>query len=407
MDFQNEEKNKDNFKNNSDIELKEFLIISKFYEEDDGEEKEGPKNSKEIYLPTPESLIKTCDIKLVKEFINFDIQKYKSNFDDNKLNLDNIPFIKNKNILTYILLFLGGINSINTIYDFFDDSVIFPNEECFIDNNTNYLTYLNFIIDYLKNEEQKENIFFNFSDLEPLLKSLDILGINISRNDKNIVYRNIKDLIFSMENNKILVLIAPSRIFWIKHDENYIGKKMYDRNLNNSTNLFYNEEFIKKFFNSIGKHKRCKIGLICSMSKNNLNNSYEGLNIIFNEKKNENKNNNPIIINQDYHDKINDILYKRSMKQIIQYLRNNEYNYFDERNIIIIEGKPDKIGEDTKDNSIVINLYNKEYIESYEEKKELLNKRSDKVIKYINDLLENCEDDIRNYINKNDYNEID
>ena len=95
------------------------------------------------------------------------------------------------------------------------------------------------------------------------------------------------------------------------------------------------------------------------------------------------------------------------MNKIIQYLKNNEYNYFDERNIIIIEGKQDKIGEDTKDNSIVINFYNKEYIESYEENKELLNKRSDKVIKYIKDLLENCDDDIRNYINKNIYNEID
>ena len=404
MDYPNEEKNENKIKHNIDVDLKEYLIISHFFE-DNGEEENGDfRKSKEIYLPTPESLEKLCDYKLVKDFINFDRHKYKSNFKNNELNLDAIPFIKNNNILSYLLLFLGGINSINTIYDFFDTSVLLPSEECSIDYNINYLTYLNGIIDYLKKEEQKDDIFFNFSDLAPLFQSLDILGINISRDDKNMVYRNMKELIFSMANNQILVLIAPSRIFWIKHDDRYIGKKMYDRQLNNTINLFYNEEFIKKFYDSIGKHKRCKIGLICSMTKVNLKTSYDGLNIIINENKNDKS--VPILINQDNHVQINEKFYKRSMKKIIEYLKNNEYNYFNERNIIIIEGKQDKIGDDTKTNSIIVNIFNKEYIESYEEKKELLNKKSDGIIKYIKDLLENCIDDIRNYINKNAYNEI-
>ena len=402
MDNQNEETSSDEIKENPDVELKEYTIISNYLKDED-EEDEGPKNSKKILLPTPESFKKLCDKTIVKDFINFDIYKYKSKFNNNVLNLDNIPFIKTNNILNYVLLFLGGINSINTIYDFFDDSVLLPDEKCFIDNNDNYLTYINNIMDYLKKEEQNDNIFFNFSDLEPILKTLDKLGINISRNDKNVLYRKIKDDIFSMEKNKILVLISPSKIFWIKNKNNYIGKKTYDRELNKTVNLFYNEIFIKKFYDTIGKHIRCKVGLICSMVKDNLNNSYQGMNIILNENEN---NKNPILIDQDNHDKITNILFKRNMKKIIEYLKEKQYNYFNETNIIIVEGKQEKIGENTRNNSIVVNLYNEEFIELSEEKKELLNRREDGVIKYITDLLENCDDDIRVYINKNEYNEV-
>ena len=403
MESQDEEIILDEIKKNPNVKLEEFIIISHFFEEDNEEEENKNKiNSKEIFLPTPESLKILCDKKFVKDFIKFDLDKYKSNFKENLknnkelnkkiLNLDNISFINTSKISSYLLIFLGGINSMNTIYDFFDESVILPEEKCYIDHNISYIDYLNNIMDYLKKEEQNNNIYFNFCDLESILKSLDAFGINIPRNNSNIIYRHIKDSVFSMENNKILVLIAPSNNFWMKNDNKSIGNKIYDRQLNHKTNLFYNDKFIKKFYDNVVKHHRCKIGLICSMNKNNLKNSYDGMNIIINDKNNEN-----ILIDQEYHDPDDKTYFKRSMKKIIQFLKFNKYNYFDEKNIIIIESKKEKIGNDTKNNSIIVNLFNEEYIQL---DKKMRENKEDEVINYILDLLEKCEGDVREYIKK-------
>lgn len=401
-----------NDKNNKDIELKEYIIISKYFEQENTEENENnDNNSKDIYLPTYESLQKLCDPKLIKDFINFDLEKYKSNFteiiDNNSsekkalLNLDNISLIKDSNIIPYILIFLGGINSINSIYDFFGDSALMPNEECYIDNNSNYLEYINKIIDYLKNEEKNENIIFNFRDFEPLLDILDKLGISIPKNDKNILYRNLKDSICSMEKNKILVLIAPSNNFWIKSDKISIKNQNYDRKLNNHKNIYYNIKFIQSFFEKVVKHVRCKFGLISSMLNKNIKTCYDGLKIISNQKELV----EPIIIDQECHDKIDEKTFYRNMKKIINYLKGNKYDNFDEKNILIIDSEKDKV-LDTKNNSIILNLFNEEYIEFEEDKKNLIDNKGDKAIKYIVDLLENCNDDIRSYISKNKVNDV-
>ena len=400
--------NEEEINNNEDIKLKEYKIISTYFEDLEEEKSyEDDNKSKDFYLPTPETFKKMCDYKLVKDFINFDFDKYKSYFNENNnnntienkvINLDKIPFIKNYNIVSYLLIFLGGINSINSIYDFFDDSVLMPNDECLIDNNNNYIDYLNYILDYLKNEEQNKNVYFDFSDLELLLKSLYEFGINIIKSDKNILYRNIKDSFFSMKNNKILILIAPSNNFWIKSDKNQIGDRVYDKQLNTKVNIFYNNNFIKKFFSTIGKHSRCKIGLISSMCRHNVQSCYDGLNILFNQKNME----DPIIISQENHDKDDETFFKRNMKKIIDYLNHNNYDYFNITNIIILESEKNKAGYNTKSNSIFVNLFNEEIIES-SEMKEKIKIKEDKVIKYIIDLLENCSDDIRDYINKNIY----
>ena len=392
-------------KNNLKIELKEYKILSNYFEDIEEEENEADDyKSKDFFLPSPESIKKMYDCKLVKNFINFDFDKFKSNLkeknDENNINskkiinLDNISYIQNSTIVSYLLILLGGINSLNSIYDFFDDSILLPSEECNLDNNNNYLDYFNSVMDYLKQEEQNENLNFNFNDLELLLKSLYELGINIVKSDTNILYRNIKNSVFSMEKNKILVLIAPSNNFWIKSEHNNIGNKVYDRRLNTKTNIFYNTSFITKFYTKIVNHLRCKVGFISSMNDKNLKTCYEGLNILIN---------NNILISQDYHDKDEEIFYRRNMSKIIKYLKQKKYNYFDEKNIIIIESEKNKIGNDTKNNSILVNLFNEEIIQSNEKMRETIETKEDKTIKYIIDLLENCCDDIRNYINENKF----
>ena len=399
---------------NEEIELKEYTIISKYFKENLDNNDEEDNDTKDIYLPTPESFKKLCNEKLIKDVIKFNYEKYKSYFKQNNedysseekliLNLDYITSIKDANILPYILFFLGGINSINSIYDFFDDSVLMPPEESYVDNNFSYLNYLISIIDYLKSQAEIENIFFNFNYFNLFLNSLEELGICIPRDNKNILYSHMKDKIFSIEKNKNLILIAPSNNFWIKSDKNLIGKKEYDRKLNNYTNIFYNSEFIKKFFSEIYTHPRCKIGLISSMIHKNLISCWQGLKIICLQKEDV----DPIFIDQDSHEHIpidkskqtRDKQFLRSMKKIILNLKKNNYNNFNEKNIIILESDMDKIGSDTGSNSINVNLFDEKFFESNKEQKLKIAKKEEEVIEYIKSILENCTDDIRSYINQ-------
>ena len=281
--MENEEEDK--IRNNLDVELKKCKIFSQFYEKNDEDE-----TAKEIDLPTPESLEKLCSPSMVKDLVTFDLHKFKSFFEEQKeentdnvisvLNLDKISSIKNGDILPFVIIFIGGINSTTDIYTYFDETVKNPSEECYVDNSFSYLEYLNSFIDYLKNSE---NISIAINQMELLFNALDDLGVNIHRNDENVLYRNIKDSFFSMEKNKILVILAPSNNFWIKSPKSTINEQNYDIKLNNYNNIFYNKKFIKKFLEKVTKHPRCVFGLLCSMSFKNLKNCWEGLEKQFSE----------------------------------------------------------------------------------------------------------------------------
>ena len=161
----------ENIKKNPDVVLTEIKIISKFIEKNDDD-----GNAKEIYFPTAESLEKLCSHQIVKDVLSFDIQKFKSFLqikkeedEDNEktiLNLDKLTII-NKEILPYILIFIGRINSNSDIYNFFDDTVKTPDEEFFIDNVINYLEYINSIKDFLKTQK----LSIPFSQLDLLFKA--------------------------------------------------------------------------------------------------------------------------------------------------------------------------------------------------------------------------------------------
>ena len=217
------------------VELHEYKIISRFYEENDEDDDES--KSIELFLPTPESLVKLCDSKLVKDIVNFDLTKFVS-FSKNPekentiLDLDKIKTLTNKDLLPFILVFIGGINSINTIYDIFEGigTELQPKENIYIDHSENYLNYVLSILDFFKG---KEKFSIPFSQMKSLLTILDEIGINIHIDDKNILYRSIKDSFFLMERNKILIIVAPSNNFWIKSEKSTIGDQNYDIRLNN------------------------------------------------------------------------------------------------------------------------------------------------------------------------------
>ena len=77
------------------------------------------------------------------------------------------------------------------------------------------------------------------------------------------------------------------------------------------------------------------------------------------------------------------------------------YENFDEKNILILESAKEKESDDTKSNSIFVNIFDEKYLEKNEQEREAIDIEGDKVINYLYILLENCTDDIRDYIHRN------
>ena len=241
---------------------------------------------------------------------------------------------------------------------------------------------------------------------------MDEIGINIHKDENNVLYKNIKDSFFSMEKNKILLILTPSNNFWIKSDKATINQQIYDIKLNNDRNVFYNKKFIEKFFTRVTNYPRCVFGLLCSMQEHNIKKCWAGLELQFSKICPK----NIIYLPQDVHEKLDEKAYLRNMKRIKEYLKQikkieikksgkdeeerDNFEYFDETNILILENDKEKI-DDTKDNSIYMNLFSEQFLELNEKETEAYEIESDKYINYIIKLLENCDDDIRVYINKN------
>ena len=417
---------------NESVELNEYKIISKYFKSKDDDDAYSL-----LFLPTPESFEIICKSHLVKDVINFNRKKYESFFskigeenpDDAKFafNLDKIDYIINKDILVFILIFLGAINSINTIYDILDDDEVdMPLNDAYFDNSSNYLQYIYSIIDFLR---KNEKFYIPYGQMSLFFKSLDELGFHIEPDDKNVLYRTVKDSFFLMEKNKILILVAPSNNFWIKSAKSNINDQYYDIKLNNYNNIYYNKKFIKKFMSKVTKHPRCNFGLISSMTHRNLKNCWEALEKQFSQdcpKK-------IILIDQKDHEqvmldpnmkkmsffrsmkKIMELLKKEKAKELKTPLKKNEKDEdsidttieegdniecFSEKNIIILESEENKMSPDTKCNSFMMNVFNEKYLESTVKQREANDLEGDEAINFIMNLLENCTDDIREYLNR-------
>ena len=395
--------------NNPEVILKKYEIITNYLEKDDEKEKQ-------FDLPTPQSIQKLCEPQIVKDLLTFDIDKYSSCFEGDKLNLNKIESIKDAEMTKFLLMFLGYINSKNDIYSLYDDdSMHNPDEKSYIDNSSNYLVYLNMCIDYLK---QNDKFLNTLTDIDILLKILSDVGITIQKDDKNDLFTKIKkDLFLSNENNKILILLAPSNNFWIKSEKTVINDINYDKKLNNYSNIFYNKKFIKKFLEQVVSNPRCNFGLISSMTYKNLKACWEALGKIDNEI-NELYPKNITYIDQNLHDqgqedpKNKKKSFFRNMNKIIEYLKKDKKNknndqdntgYFKETNILILESELDKMTDTTRYNTIRLNIFNEEFLQKDEKGKTAIELETDKFIQYLVKLLNNCDQDIRAYIKENPY----
>ena len=380
-------------------DLKEYIIRSRISED------------KKYFLPTPENLLELFNLIVIQGQIEYDIEKYKSFFkienEENILDLTNIQTILNNKILNSILFFLGAINFENDIYEF--DSVEEEEEEeikspvlveNLFENSQNYMQYLQNNINLLT-----RNIAF--MDIDLTIKSLEEIGLKILQENNNTLYRQIKDKVMSLPENKILVLITPSNNFYVKTEKNSINGINYDFKINNNTKLFLNNEFIMEFIKKISNHPRCHFGLLSSMIQKNLKTANSGMSTMFNTIYPRHIS----LIDQRSHDGIDldkkGVVPKffRNLELILKHVKTKDKLYcFNKTNVLIIESKDFKVKGEEKPDSTKLNTLNVSVIDEEllrkpnAERKKIIKEKGEKLINYVYDLLENCPNDVRDYL---------
>jgi hypothetical protein len=375
-------------------DLKEYLIKSKI-----------SSDEKKYFLPTPKNLNTLFQLNIIKSQCFFDLEKYKTfvkiENEENVLDFSDVHHIQNSKILNSVLFFLGAINLENDIYDFDDEEeeenelrAPIPEENLY-ENSDNYTQYLQNNLSILTRD-------IAFIDLDELIKSLEEIGMRIVVDNKNTLYRQIKDNVMSSPENKIMVLITPSNNFYVKTEKNSINGINYDFKINNITKLFLNNDFIQKFIKKIANHPRCHFGLLSSMITKNLKTANSGILTQFNNIYPKNYS----LIDQKSHDG-EDVGKKgvipkfyRNLNMIMSHVKNKDKLYcYNETNILILDSKDYKISETTKPNTINVSVFNEELLRTpYPDKNRVLNEKGDKLINYVYELLENCPNDVRDYI---------
>ena len=362
----------------------------------------------QISLPLPSDLQALIARNNQNDQIILDEKKLSSFFkSDDTLDLREINTIHNIPILYAVCGFLGCFNVDTELYslkNFPQPDVL---DEKWIENQPNYFSYIK------KNETLLFNDLLKLQDFKPFLESLSSLGLSIPQTNQNTLYLIIREQL--MSNNKILLIVSPGNNFWIKSKEAYLGKTVYSKELNNYTYIYYNEPFIIKFFAKFLKHPRVFLALVSSMKYSNFKSTYDAMkrhgdiprqDVIpadydlplldqeCHENKNPNSKSKPIFVRD-----INKI-YGRLKKS-------KEYGEiaktFETKNTLILEseigGEDDKT-EYTRATSLRMNLFSEQYLLYDNEKQKKFEEYQDKLIAYVEKLLEECTDDVRDYLNK-------
>lgn len=375
-------------------DLKEYSIKSKISDAE-----------KKFFLPTPENLQTLFNFNAIKNQLFYDIEKYRSLLKTENgqdiIDFRNIQHIQNSKILNSVLFFLGAINIENDIYDF-DDYEEEENElrapipeENLYENSDSYIQYIQNNLSVLTRD-------IAFIDLSELIKSLKEVGLEIISEDNNTLYRQIKDTVMSSAENKIMILITPSNNFYVKTEKSAINGINYDFKINNITKIFLNNNFIQKFIKKIANHPRCYFGLLSSMIPRNLKTANSAMQTQFHNIYPKHYS----LIDQKSHDS-EDVGKKgvipkfyRNLTLIMNHIKNKDKIYsFNETNILIIDSKDFKISKSTKPNTINVSVFNEELLRTpYAERNRLLNEKGENLVNYLYNLLENCPNDIRDYI---------
>lgn len=321
---------------------------------------------------------------------------------DKTIDMTECDSLTDKMILKAIFGILGSVNSKNDFLQFTSDDYLSNiEEEHYIENflEKNYLKYLDFNIPIIFST-------FKLKDLDPFINALKFIGVDImpKNTDKksssvNPIYTKIRN--FVMSKNKILIVVTPSNNFWIKSEKITIGSKNYDKKINNYSMIFYNWNFIKKFYDRFGSHPRVAIGFLNSMVKKNLQPCIDTIPIAV---KNFTK---YILFDQDVHENTNPgpkPSFVRHMDKMKTRCKSYEDSVFNETSIIILESEPEKMGASTKANSIPMCAFPEEYLTSPPEVVESFDKKNESIFNYLESLLSECFGDVREYIVNNPLN---
>ena len=374
------EKDLENLTLDDKPELKEYTI------------KTNIEDEISIYLPLPSDIKKLISHD-PRKIISFNEEKYLSYFKPNNIiDFTSISHIQNTTIRNGLCIFIGGLNS--ETFDFTkyyeDFSGEQPETENLFENSKNFTNFI---------EKNKQYIIYSMhlKDIDALIESVKEIGFEFENGKNNILIKSMRESV--MIQDKIFIILSASDNIWIKSEKPNLNGVPNDCKINNYTYIFYNKDFIEKFVKKVINHPRCYFGILSSMVYKNLKKICGGLDVDF-----PNQFKKAIIFDQNTHSNLNEGNKKekpkfiRNIKKIQKSIKTFlKLDYFNETNILIIESEKDKIS-DTKDNSILINIFSERYFFFSKEEKEQFEKTQNKIIDYIVNLLDECKEDIREYI---------
>ena len=374
------EKDLENLTLDDKPELKEYTI------------KTNIEDEISIYLPLPSDIKKLISHD-PRKIISFNEEKYLSYFKPNNIiDFTSISHIQNTTIRNGLCIFIGGLNS--ETFDFTkyyeDFSGEQPETENLFENSKNFTNFI---------EKNKQYIIYSMhlKDIDALIESVKEIGFEFENGKNNILIKSMRESV--MIQDKIFIILSASDNIWIKSEKPNLNGVPNDCKINNYTYIFYNKDFIEKFVNKVINHPRCYFGILSSMVYKNLKKICGGLDVDF-----PNQFKKAIIFDQNTHTNLNEGNKKEKPKFIRDFEKIQKsiktflkLDYFNESNILIFESEKDKM-TDTKDNSILINIFSERYFFFSKEEKEQFEKTQNKIIDYIVNLLDECKEDIREYI---------
>ena len=374
------EKDLENLKLDDKPELKEYTI------------KTNIEDEISIYLPLPSDIKKLISHD-PRKIISFNEEKYLSYFKPNNIiDFTSISHIQNTTIRNGLCIFIGGLNS--ETFDFTkyyeDFSGEQPETENLFENSKNFTNFI---------EKNKQYIIYSMhlKDIDALIESVKEIGFEFENGKNNILIKSMRESV--MIQDKIFIILSASENFWIKSEKPNLNGTPNDCKINNYTYIFYNKDFIEKFVKKVINHPRCYFGILSSMVYKNLKKICGGLDVDY-----PNQFKKAIIFDQNTHTNLNEgnkkekPKFKRDFDKILKSIKTfMKIDYFNESNILIFESEKDKM-TDTKDNSIVINIFSERHFFFNKEEKEHFEKIENKIIDYIVNLLDECKEDIREYI---------
>lgn len=373
----------------SENDLHEVEILNPFYGNQDWE---GNITNSRLYLPEFE---KFCNfLENNNSSCKFDRNSFAKYYNKDKGSIE-FPDLDNVYALNFLLKIFGALNLKNqeaeNLSKIVNDEKDTSFAVSFITKESCYYNYL------LRNIETLiENL--EPSSCEQLKNILEKMGLFLEKTIYEIIYKKI------LTEKKILITVAGGNNFWIKSDKSCIDEDHeYTLKLNNYSFLYMNWYFINEFVSKIVSHPRCKFAIISSMAKRNLEKAVETLKR--GEEISQTNSNIEYLFDQDGHEIIDDKSAQggKSFKRCLKKIKEKTKNHFDDSNTIIIESEVDK-ADNIKFNMIEFQSFSEETILASADEKENIHKKIHKLINYLENLLNECAVDVKEYLAKNSFN---